>query len=149
MCYSPFCKGDFYFLNCEKKLPYIILQNLRNCKNLQNCKNVLTYGKKRCIIYEHELSVEAKCGYILQFRKDGGNFGGVCYGKDQAVRNVLIPELSCVFWVFIKVIFETPERVLNCQGNFDSKPSYLRQKPKKEKQKRRRENYNGKSNSNQ
>jgi small subunit ribosomal protein S10 len=33
------------------------------------------------------------------------------------------------------VIFETPEYVLNCQGNFDSKLSYLRQKPKKKNKK--------------
>lgn len=38
-----------------------------------------------CIIYEHELSDEAECGYILTENKDGGNFSGVCHGKDQAV----------------------------------------------------------------
>ena len=72
------------------------------CKILQICKKVLTYGNKGCIIDKHELiSVEAKCGYILTEMWNGGNFGGVCYGKDQAVRNVLIPKLSCTFWVFI------------------------------------------------
>lgn len=53
--------------------------------------------------------------------KDGGNFSGVCHGKDQAVRNTLIPELSCIFWVLIKGDFKTPECVLTCQGNLDSK----------------------------
>ncbi len=48
-------------------------------------KNVLTYSDKRYIIYEHELSDETECGYILHIRKGGGNFGGVCHGKDQAV----------------------------------------------------------------
>ena len=65
---------------------------------------MLTYGEKHCIIDEHEFSDETECGYILQFRKNGGNFSGVCYGKDQAVsliKNALIPELSCLFWVFI------------------------------------------------
>ena len=37
------------------------------------------------IIYEHELSDEAECGYIPTENKDGGNFSGVCHGKDQAV----------------------------------------------------------------
>ena len=46
---------------------------------------MLTYGYKHCIIYKHELSVEAKCGYIFTETRDGGNFGGVCHGKDQAV----------------------------------------------------------------
>ena len=26
---------------------------------------MLTYGQKHCIIYKHELSVEAECGYTL------------------------------------------------------------------------------------
>ena len=39
----------------------------------------------RYIIYEHELSVEAECGYIPTEMWDGGNFSGVCHGKDQAV----------------------------------------------------------------
>jgi len=33
----------------------------------------------------------------------GGNFSGVCHGKDQAVSFIkiaLIPELTCVFWEF-------------------------------------------------
>ena len=29
---------------------------------------------------------------------------------------MLIPKLSCNFWVFIKVIFKTPECVLTCQS---------------------------------
>ena len=63
---------------------------------------MLTSIGNHCIIYEHELSDEAECGYILHFRKDGGNFSGVCHGKDQAVsKKALIPELSCIFWVFI------------------------------------------------
>lgn len=75
---------------------------MRICKILQIWKKVLTYGNKGCIIDKHELiSVEAKCGYIPTEMWNGGNFGGVCYGKDQAVRNVLIPESSCKFWVFI------------------------------------------------
>ena len=81
---------------------------------------MLTQAQKRCIIDKHELSVETKCGYILTEVRNGGNFGGVCYGKDQAVRNVLIPKLSCNFWVFIKVIFKTPGYVLACQGNLNS-----------------------------
>ena len=34
----------------------------------------------RYIIYEHELSDETECGYILTELKDGGNFSGVCHG---------------------------------------------------------------------
>ena len=60
------------------------------------CNELLRYGTKKlqklltskgnhCIIYEHELSDETECGYILTENKDGGNFGGVCHGKDQAV----------------------------------------------------------------
>ena len=46
-------------------------------------KKVLTYGYKRYIIFKHvKFCVEAKCGYILT---GGGNFRGVCFGKDQAV----------------------------------------------------------------
>ena len=56
--------------------------------------------------------------------KDGGNFGGVCHGVDQAVSEiikiVLIPELSCIFWVFKKDNFKTPECVLTCHGNLSS-----------------------------
>jgi len=64
----------------------------------------LTYGRKHCIIYKHELSVETECGYILTESENGGNFSGVCHGKDQAVslnKLALIPELSCIFWVLI------------------------------------------------
>ena len=46
---------------------------------------MLTSANNHCIIDEHELSDEAECGYILTENKDGGNFGGVCHGKDQAV----------------------------------------------------------------
>ena len=48
-------------------------------------EKVLTYGKKHCIIYKHELSDEAECGYILTESENGGNFSGVCHGVDQAV----------------------------------------------------------------
>ena len=48
-------------------------------------KKMLTTAGNHCIIYEHELSDEAECGYILTENKDGGNFSGVCHGKDQAV----------------------------------------------------------------
>ena len=53
--------------------------------------------------------------------KGGGNFSGVCHGKDQAVSlNILhlSPRLSCVFWVFIKSFLKTRECVLTCHGNF-------------------------------
>ena len=72
--------------------------------NKKNYQNWLTDGKKHYIIFEHEFSDEAKCGYILTKKKDGGNFGGVCHGKDQAVSFIkiaLIPELSCILWDFI------------------------------------------------
>ena len=61
--------------------------------NNKFAEKVLTYGKKHCIIYKHELSDEAECGYILHFRKNGGNFGGVCHGKDQAVRKHTYPRI--------------------------------------------------------
>ena len=41
---------------------------------------VLTYLQNRCIIIEHELSVEAECGYITTEMWGGGNFSGVCLG---------------------------------------------------------------------
>ena len=53
--------------------------------NKEKLKKILTSIGNHCIIYEHELSDEAECGYILRENKDGGNFGGVCHGKDQAV----------------------------------------------------------------
>jgi len=87
------------FLGTEQK--NIIKFHIKTGKN---GKNLLTYGYKRCIIYKHELSEEAECGYILRIRKNGGNFGGVCHGKDQAVSFIkiaLIPELTCMFWEFI------------------------------------------------
>ena len=65
-------------------------------------------------------SVEAECGYTTTETWGGGNFSGVCHGKDQAVslnKLALIPELSCIFWVLIQDVFKTPECVLTCQGN--------------------------------
>ena len=53
--------------------------------NKEKFKKILTSIGNHCIIYEHELSDEAECGYILRENGDGGNFGGVCHGKDQAV----------------------------------------------------------------
>ena len=70
-------------------------------KILQICKNVLTYGHGRCIIIKHEIkSVEAKCGYIPTEIWNGGNFGGVCYGKDQAVRKCTYPKIIMQFLGF-------------------------------------------------
>ena len=46
---------------------------------------MLTSLNNHCIIDEHEISDETECGYILTEYKDGGNFSGVCHGKDQAV----------------------------------------------------------------
>ena len=60
-------------------------KDIESTINNKFTEKVLTYGKKHCIIYKHELSDETKCGYILRFRKGGGNFSGVCHGKDQAV----------------------------------------------------------------
>ncbi len=90
-----------YFLNSAGCYPalkwsdggYLVLGKQNPEKNamcyinkiLQNREKLLTYSQIHYIIYKHKLSVEAECGYILRFRKDGGNFGGVCYGKDQAV----------------------------------------------------------------
>ena len=50
-----------------------------------NNSKSLTELKKQYIIYKHELSDEVKCGYILTEMRNGGNFNGVCHGKDQAV----------------------------------------------------------------
>ena len=61
---------------------------------------------------------------------DGGNFNGVCHGTDQAVSICTYPELSCVFWIFKKDVHKTPECVLTCQGNLDSKHSCQRGNPK-------------------
>ena len=74
---------------------------MRICKILQIWKKVLTYGNKGCIIDKHELiSVEAKCGYIPTEMWNGGNFGGVCYGKDQAVRKCTYPKIIMQFLGF-------------------------------------------------
>ena len=65
-------------------------------------QNLLTQEKNRCIIDKHEIkAMKPNVATFLWKHWNGGNFGGVCYGKDQAVRNVLIPESSCKFWVFI------------------------------------------------
>ena len=64
-------------------------------------KNGLTGRENHCIIYKHEFSDEAECGYSLEFSRGVGNFSGVCHGKDQAVSKALIPKLSCIFWAFI------------------------------------------------
>ena len=53
----------------------------------------MTYGLKHCIIYEHELSDDVECGYITTENRDGGNFNGVCHGKDQAVRLCTYPRI--------------------------------------------------------
>ena len=54
-------------------------------KKQKNLKNWLTSKANHCIIDEHEISDETECGYILTEIKGGGNFSGVCHGKDQAV----------------------------------------------------------------
>ena len=45
-------------------------------------------------------------------------------------KNTLIPKSSCVFWVLTKGVMKTPECVLTCQGNFDSKDCYQGEYPK-------------------
>ena len=63
--------------------------------------------------------------------KNGGNFSGVCHGKDQAVRKKhLSQDDHAIFWDFIFEVFKTPECVLACQGNLDSKHSCQRGNPK-------------------
>jgi len=62
--------------------------------------------------------------------KDGGNFSGVCHGKDQAVRKKhLSQENHANFWDFIFELLKTPECVLTCHGNFSSKCCYNGKKP--------------------
>ena len=64
----------------------------------------------------------------------GGNFSGVCHGKDQAVSfkiKALIPELSCIFWVLKMGALKTPEYVLNCQGNLGRNRNCQQGKPTK------------------
>ena len=62
--------------------------------------------------------------------KSGGNFSGVCHGKDQAVRKKhLSQDNHANFWDFIFELFKTPECVLTCHGNFSSKYCYNGKNP--------------------
>ena len=57
--------------------------------------------KKNYIIYAHEKSVEVECGYNPTEIGIGGNFGGACHGKDQAVRISTYPKIIMHIWDFM------------------------------------------------
>ena len=66
---------------------------------------------------KHEIeSDEVECGYILNTRKGGGNFYGVCHGLDQAVSFIkyksTYPKIIMQIWDFKMVKKETPGYVL-------------------------------------
>ena len=63
----------------------------------------------------------------------GGNFSGVCHGKDQAVsfnKLALIPKTNMQNRDFKMGKIKTPGCVITCQGNLDSKHSCQRGNPK-------------------
>jgi hypothetical protein len=57
----------------------------------------------------------------MSWQRPGGKF----------LKIVLIPELSCIFWVLKMGVLKTPEYVLTCQGNLGRNHNCQQGKPTK------------------